>query len=45
MPPEIKLNEPLIAGPVHLVSNSFILEFLKPDPSRNASFVPLFPSL
>ncbi|KAI9739841.1 MAG: hypothetical protein M1818_004897 [Claussenomyces sp. TS43310] len=31
------LNEPVISGPFSLYEGSFILEFLKPDPSRNAS--------
>jgi hypothetical protein len=30
-------EEPVIAGPYSLFDGSFILEFLKPRPSRNAS--------
>ncbi|KFY75677.1 hypothetical protein V499_04351 [Pseudogymnoascus sp. VKM F-103] len=31
------LDEPVISGPFHLYDSSFILEFLRPHPSRNAS--------
>jgi hypothetical protein len=33
-------DEPVIAGPFHLFKGSFIIEFLEPHPSRNASSVP-----
>lgn len=33
-------DEPVIAGPFYLFEGSFIVEFLEPHPSRNASSVP-----
>lgn len=33
------LDEPVIGGPYSLFEGSFILEFLKPDPSRDATSV------
>jgi hypothetical protein len=39
MPPSTGLDEPIIAGPFHLFGGSFVVEFLKPHPSRNATCV------
>ena len=33
-------TETVISGPFNLYHGSFIIEFLKPDPSRNATYVP-----
>jgi hypothetical protein len=33
------LDEPVIGGPYNLFEGSFILEFLQPHPSRDASSV------
>lgn len=32
-------SENVISGPFHLYDGSFIVEFLQPDPSRNATSV------
>jgi hypothetical protein len=34
-----QFDEPVIDGPYHLYEGSFIVEFLQPHPSRNATSV------